>query len=46
MNKGLLIVFVISSLLIGGVVGFRIGVRVFADPQVDATLKGIRDYIK
>ena len=46
MNKGLLIVLVISSLLIGGVVGFRMGVRIFADPQVAATHKMIRDYIR
>jgi hypothetical protein len=46
MNKGLLIVLVIASLLIGGVVGFRMGVRIFADPQVAATHKMIRDYIR
>jgi uncharacterized membrane protein affecting hemolysin expression len=46
MSVGVQIVIVIFSLLIGGVLGFRIGKKIFSDPQVDELHRMLRQYIK
>jgi uncharacterized protein YneF (UPF0154 family) len=46
MNTGLVIISIIGSILIFGFLGFRLGKRIFADPQMESTHQMIRDYIK
>lgn len=46
MNKGLQIVVIIFSILIGGVLGFRLGKKIFSDPQIDDLHRLLRQHIK
>ena len=46
LNMGLLIVSILASTLIGGFLGFRWGVRIFADPEIETLHQKMRDYIR
>jgi hypothetical protein len=37
---------IVFSLLIGGVLGYRLGKRIFSDPQVDELHRLLRQYVK
>lgn len=45
-NYGLVIVSIIASTLIGGFLGFRWGVRIFADPEIEILHHKMREYIR
>jgi hypothetical protein len=45
-NSGLLAVIVAGSVLIGGFFGFRLGKRIFADPEIEDLHRSLREYIR
>ena len=45
-NKGLLGIMITTFIMIGGVLGYKWGKRIFANPQVEDTNYKLRQYIK
>ena len=46
MNDGAHWIVTVVSAMIGAVVGYRLGVRIFANPQVEQTIKELKLVIK